>query len=87
MKGRRRQYPINTLALPFRCGNPTCSCGDGPGEPYEATPKRTPSGWLVEVTDGAGMAVDVFRGRDLNGVLLDVHREYPGAEFDPEPGE
>lgn len=85
--GRNRRLPIDTLALPYRCGDPGCPC-EGPadplGEDYVVQVRPDERGWRAAVRDERGMVVDVFREHTLNAALEAVHREYPGARFDPE---
>ena len=79
------RFPLGTLALPFTCGDPTCSCRGAAPTSHTIVPRRAGEAWLVEVHDD-GYIVDEFRRHSLNEALEDVHREYPGAAFDPEEG-
>lgn len=75
------KYPLGTLTLPYTCTSHSCGCrmNGGVGKDLDLLPV----GSSVEVYD-EGMHIDTFRGATLNEALEAVHREYPGATFDPE---
>lgn len=80
------RLPIETLALPYACSDPSCGCR----HPYTTeggsvrVAPRTGDAWDVLVYDALGMLIDVFRSHDLNDALRLVHECYPAVRFDPE---
>jgi hypothetical protein len=77
------RYPIETLALPYRCEEPSCGCHSGNTDPARVIPQRVGRAWEVTVMQ-KGYAVDVFRAHSLNQALIAVHQGFPAARFDPE---
>lgn len=81
------KFPPNTLQLPYVCADHRCACHETPlpvGAGNTARPVHRNGLWDMELVDEYGVTRDVLRGLPaLNDALKEMHREYPGAAFDP----